>query len=531
MCDRPPALVHDRPRRARRGRRRRRRGRLEGQHRHRDVRRRLSARLARGRARRAVEPGLGGAVRVARHPFPADRQAGGRPHGRGGARGSRRFAGERPRQRLRRRDREVARRLGRSSRCSTPSARAALHVPATGSSIRSGSRSATPSWQPETASRCSSARRSPAFGQRGERLTHRRDAQRAARRPVRRERRRDRGRHDLAARRRRAVLDLAAAGPVLAARPRGRREIPGDRGRRPDRREPRRLLRADDARVAAPRADGARRDRPERPGHDAATLDVMFAAARRLVPELDRRWAIKTFAANRPASEPGYRIGIDRNRAEPGARRRHPLDRRVVVAGARRAGARDPRRGRSAGAGRAPGAATALEPVPRLFGHPDPAALFARDPAYGEVVCPCEQVTAAEIAAALRMRVPPRSVDGLRKRTHATAGRCQGAMCLGRIRPSAAAGWRRRRDRRRRGERAGVRRGARRPSPHASSSSAARAPAATCKRRRSAGTGAMLLAMGPAGRSRSRRTRSSSPRGPGRSGGPSSGSPGRGPTA
>ena len=74
---------------------------------------------------------------------------------------------------------------------------------------------------------------------------------------------------------------------------------------------------------------------------------------------------------------------------------------------------------------------TALEPVPRLLGHPDPAALFARDPAYGEVVCPCEQVTAAEIAAAFRMRLPPRSVAGLRKRTHATAGRCQGAMCLG----------------------------------------------------------------------------------------------------
>lgn len=42
-------------------------------------------------------------------------------------------------------------------------------------------------------------------------------------------------------------------------------------------------------------------------------------------------------------------------------------------------------------------------------------------------------MTAAEIAAALRMRVAPRSVDGVRKRTHAAAGRCQGAMCLGRI--------------------------------------------------------------------------------------------------
>ena len=163
---------------------------------------------------------------------------------------------------------------------------------------------------------------------------------------------------------------------------------------------------------------------------DAASLDAIFAAARLLVPELDRRWAIKTFAANRPASEPGYRIGVDRNRPNL-----------VHAAGIRSTGvSSSPALAElvhevlaAAGApvlDERPGAETALEPVPRLFGHPNPAALFARDPGYGEVVCPCEQVTAAEVAAALRMRVPPRSVDGLRKRTHAAAGRCQGAMCL-----------------------------------------------------------------------------------------------------
>jgi glycerol-3-phosphate dehydrogenase len=45
-------------------------------------------------------------------------------------------------------------------------------------------------------------------------------------------------------------------------------------------------------------------------------------------------------------------------------------------------------------------------------------------------VCACEQVTAAEIAAACAMRVPPRSLDALRKRTRATGGRCQGTVCL-----------------------------------------------------------------------------------------------------
>jgi len=54
----------------------------------------------------------------------------------------------------------------------------------------------------------------------------------------------------------------------------------------------------------------------------------------------------------------------------------------------------------------------------------------ALDPRYGQVICACEQVTAAEIAAACAMRVPPRSLDALRKRTRAAGGRCQGTVCL-----------------------------------------------------------------------------------------------------
>jgi glycerol-3-phosphate dehydrogenase len=163
---------------------------------------------------------------------------------------------------------------------------------------------------------------------------------------------------------------------------------------------------------------------------DRDSLDVVFEAARQLVPGLDRRWAIKTFAANRPASDPEYRIGADRHRANlihaAGIRSTgvssSPAVAELVHDALAEAGAPvlDERTG----------AVAALEPVPRLFGHADPAGLFARDPAYGEVVCPCEQVTAAEVDAALRMRVPARSVAGLRKRTHAAAGRCQGATCL-----------------------------------------------------------------------------------------------------
>ena len=45
------------------------------------------------------------------------------------------------------------------------------------------------------------------------------------------------------------------------------------------------------------------------------------------------------------------------------------------------------------------------------------------------VVCACEHVTAAEISAECRGPVPATSLDGIRKRTRAMAGRCQGAYC------------------------------------------------------------------------------------------------------
>ncbi|MFJ9823228.1 FAD-dependent oxidoreductase [Streptomyces sp. NPDC101160] len=54
---------------------------------------------------------------------------------------------------------------------------------------------------------------------------------------------------------------------------------------------------------------------------------------------------------------------------------------------------------------------------------------IARDPAYGTIVCHCERVTRGEIRDALASTVPPASLDGLRRRTRARAGRCQGFSC------------------------------------------------------------------------------------------------------
>ncbi|MEU8700050.1 NAD(P)/FAD-dependent oxidoreductase [Streptomyces sp. NPDC048680] len=57
------------------------------------------------------------------------------------------------------------------------------------------------------------------------------------------------------------------------------------------------------------------------------------------------------------------------------------------------------------------------------------AGLIAKDPAYGTVVCHCERVTAGEIRDALDSVLPPRSAEGLARRTRAGNGRCQGFHC------------------------------------------------------------------------------------------------------
>ena len=180
--------------------------------------------------------------------------------------------------------------------------------------------------------------------------------------------------------------------------------------------------------LLGPTADD-RSDRADR-SVDRATLEHVFEQAQRLVPAVDRSYAIKTFAANRPASDTTYRVEVDGRRANL-----------VQAAGIRSTGVSgspaiaERVHDLLAGCGapvqhERPGAVTALEPLPRLLGHPQPERLYAADTGYGQVVCACEQVTAAEIAAAFRMALPPASVDALRKRTRATGGRCQGAVCL-----------------------------------------------------------------------------------------------------
>jgi glycerol-3-phosphate dehydrogenase len=63
---------------------------------------------------------------------------------------------------------------------------------------------------------------------------------------------------------------------------------------------------------------------------------------------------------------------------------------------------------------------------PRPFAQPE---RIAQDPDYGRVVCFCERVTRGEIRDALAATVPAVDLDGVRRRTRALMGRCQGFFC------------------------------------------------------------------------------------------------------
>ncbi len=54
---------------------------------------------------------------------------------------------------------------------------------------------------------------------------------------------------------------------------------------------------------------------------------------------------------------------------------------------------------------------------------------IAKNPAYGRIVCRCETITEGEIIDAIRAPAGARDVDGVKRRTRAGMGRCQGGFC------------------------------------------------------------------------------------------------------
>lgn len=160
---------------------------------------------------------------------------------------------------------------------------------------------------------------------------------------------------------------------------------------------------------------------------DQETLDSIRAQGAALVPAVADAYVMKGFAGNRPASDERHRVRFDTQ--VPGLLHIHSRSAGISLSPAAADRAADLLSEAGLDVTARDDAATTLDFAPRLRTAPDPAALIARDPRYGQIVCACEQVSAAEIDAALNGPVPATSIDGVRKRTGAAYGRCQGSLC------------------------------------------------------------------------------------------------------
>lgn len=163
------------------------------------------------------------------------------------------------------------------------------------------------------------------------------------------------------------------------------------------------------------------------PTTEAATIEALIAQGERMIPALAQEPITTTYAGLRPATQfKDYQIEAVRERNW------------ISVAGIRSTGLTS-----ALGVG-----AYVTELFAAHFGKLDPIA----DPAVvtmpnltegcerpwmqaerTEVICHCEMVTRSEIDGALAGDLPAQSIGGLRRRTRAMMGRCQGFYCTRRV--------------------------------------------------------------------------------------------------
>ncbi|WP_018387877.1 NAD(P)/FAD-dependent oxidoreductase [Ancylobacter sp. FA202] len=160
---------------------------------------------------------------------------------------------------------------------------------------------------------------------------------------------------------------------------------------------------------------------------ETATLEGLLARGAQIVPALAGMPVTAVYAGLRPASETkAYRIFC------------RPEKRAVTLGGIRSTGL-------SAALGLAQHALKLIEgfglslspasdaPELRLPNLTETCPRDWQAPDHGEIVCHCEMVTRREIEAALISPVPPGDFGGVRRRTRAGMGRCQGFYCNARL--------------------------------------------------------------------------------------------------
>jgi glycerol-3-phosphate dehydrogenase len=160
--------------------------------------------------------------------------------------------------------------------------------------------------------------------------------------------------------------------------------------------------------------------------------EYVFESVRRMVPSIRERDIIAYFAGLRPAAGDDFII-----------RREKDLPGLITVAGIQ-----------SPGLTAAPAIALMVADLVResgfrlvrkkkfiryrkktehLFAIPltKTKQLISKDPSYGDIVCRCEMISAKEIRDAIKRGA--RTLDGIKFRTRAQAGRCHGGFCTTRI--------------------------------------------------------------------------------------------------
>ena len=172
---------------------------------------------------------------------------------------------------------------------------------------------------------------------------------------------------------------------------------------------------------------------PEDAGTSLEALEGIVATARLSLPDFDLRKVITTFAGVRPTPDtgdfvigpgpvPGFfnAAGID----SPGLTSAPAIAERLrdllADAGLELKPRRDFRPERPAIL------------VPKSFAA-EQVARLVQETGPHRLVCRCEQVSEAEIVDALHRGIPVRSIDGLKRRTRAGMGRCQGGFCRPRV--------------------------------------------------------------------------------------------------
>ena len=165
---------------------------------------------------------------------------------------------------------------------------------------------------------------------------------------------------------------------------------------------------------------------------DSATLRMLVDKAVEMLPALRDMPVTAIYAGIRPATEEKkYRV-------------RHELDQKYIVLGGIRSTGLTAALGLAQHAWDLYGGTHIVVPAPvwpqatRLAEH---AGRDWQDAGYGEIICHCELVTRREIEAALAGPLPATDWGGLKRRTRAGMGRCQGfycnaaltALCAGRL--------------------------------------------------------------------------------------------------